>query len=189
MPTLNLKPNHKVVTTYYAALDEYKHQRATHETAVRAAFQTLLETCARQVEWTLICEQTLRVPDRNPIRLDGMLFDRHRLPRGTWEAKGVHGNLRADIQTKFDAGYPQDNILFQTPERAILYQNSREVLDADITNPATLVAVLQSFFGYERENAAQWETAIAEFRTPRPGTGTRGGKPHPNAARNQHAIP
>ncbi len=165
MPTLNLKPNHKVVTTYYAALDEYKHQRATHETAVRAAFQTLLETCARQVEWTLICEQTLRVPDRNPIRLDGMLFDRHRLPRGTWEAKGVHGNLRAEIQTKFDAGYPQDNILFQTPERAILYQNSREVLDADITNPATLVAVLQSFFGYERENAAQWETAIAEFRT------------------------
>ena len=98
-------------------------------------------------------------------RLDGMLFDRHRLPRGTWEAKGVHGNLRAEIQTKFDAGYPQDNILFQTPERAILYQNSREVLDADITNPATLVAVLQSFFGYERENAAQWETAIAEFRT------------------------
>ena len=165
MPTLNLKPNHKVVTTYYAALDEYKHQRATHETAVRAAFQTLLETCARQVEWTLICEQTLRVPDRNPIRLDGMLFDRHRLPRGTWEAKGVHGNLRADIQTKFDAGYPQDNILFQTPERAILYQNSREVLDADITNPATLVAVLQGFFGYERENAAQWEAAIAEFRT------------------------
>ena len=165
MPTLNLKPNHKVVTTYYAALDEYKHQRATHETAVRAAFQTLLETCARQVEWTLICEQTLRVPDRNPIRLDGMLFDRHRLPRGTWEAKGVHGNLRAEIQTKFDAGYPQDNILFQTPERAILYQNSREVLDADITNPATLVAVLQSFFGYERENAAQWEAAIAEFRS------------------------
>ena len=165
MPTLNLKPNHKVVTTYYAALDEYKHQRATHETAVRAAFQTLLETCARQVEWTLICEQTLRVPDRNPIRLDGMLFDRHRLPRGTWEAKGVHGNLRAEIQTKFDAGYPQDNILFQTPERAILYQNSREVLDADITNPATLVAVLQCFFDYERENAAQWEAAIAEFRT------------------------
>ena len=165
MPTLNLKPTHKAITTYYAALGEYRHQRATHETAVRAAFQTLLETCARQVEWTLICEQTLRVPGRNPIRLDGMLFDRHRLPCGTWEAKGVKGNLRTEIEKKFDAGYPQDNILFQTPERAILYQNGREVLDADITNPATLVAVLQGFFGYERENTAQWEAAIAEFRT------------------------
>ena len=165
MPTLNLKPHHKVVTTYYTALDEYRHQRATHETAVRAAFQTLLETCARQVKWTLICEQTLRVPGRNPIRLDGMLFDRHRLPRGTWEAKGVHGNLRAEIQTKFDADYPQDNILFQTPERAILYQNGKEVLDADITDPGTLVSVLQLFFSYERENAAKWEAAVAEFKT------------------------
>ena len=165
MPTLNLKPHHKVVTTYYTALDEYRHQRATHETAVRAAFQTLLETCARQVKWTLICEQTLRIPGRNPIRLDGMLFDRHRLPRGTWEAKGVHGNLRAEIQTKFDADYPQDNILFQTPERAILYQNGKEVLDADITDPGTLVDVLQRFFSYERENAAKWEAAVAEFKT------------------------
>ncbi len=165
MPRLTLKPTHKSITTYYTALDEYQHQHATHETAVRAAFQTLLETCARQVDWTLICEQTLRIPSRNSIRLDGMLFDRHRLPRGTWEAKGVHGNLRAEIQTKFDAGYPQDNILFQTPERAILYQNGKQVLDADITDPTTLVAVLQLFFGYERENAAEWEAAVAEFRT------------------------
>ena len=116
------------------------------------------------MNWTLICEYTLRIPGRNPIRLDGALLDKHNLPRGTWEAKDVHGNLRAEIQTKFDAGYPQDNILFQTPERAILYQNGREVLDADITDANTLVSVLKTFFAYEREHAAEWETAIAEFR-------------------------
>ena len=131
---------------------------------MRAAFQALLETCAKQMNWTLICEYTLRIPGRNPIRLDGALLDKHNLPRGTWEAKGVHGNLRAEIQTKFDAGYPQDNILFQTPERAILYQNGREVLDADITDADTLVSVLKTFFAYERQHAAEWETAIAEFR-------------------------
>ena len=131
---------------------------------MRAAFQGLLETCARQMNWTLICEYTLRIPGRNPIRLDGALLDKHNLPRGTWEAKGIHGNLRAEIQTKFDAGYPQDNILFQTPERAILYQNGREVLDADITDADTLVSVLKTFFAYERQHAAEWETAIAEFR-------------------------
>ena len=190
MPTLNLKPTHKAITAYYAALERYQKLGVSHETAVRAAFQALLEACARQRHWTLVCEYTLRVQERTrgtgpratvipetrgtgpratvipvTIRLDGALFDEHNLPRGTWEAKGVHGNLRAEIDKKFDAGYPQDNILFQTPERAILYQNGHEVLDADITAPETLVTVLETFFAYERENAAEWHAAIAEFKT------------------------
>ena len=164
MTTLNLKPTHKAITAYYTALDRYQQHGVTHETAVRAAFQALLEACTRQLDWTLICEQTLRLPDKNPIRLDGALLDEHSLPRGTWEAKGVHGNLRAEIQTKFDAGYPQDNILFQTPERAILYQNGMEVMDADITVSETLVTVLQTFFAYERANAAEWRAAVARFK-------------------------
>ena len=176
MPTLNIKPTHKAITAYYAALDRYRQHGISHETAVRAAFQALLEVGARQMNWTLVCEYTLRVPERSrgtgpratvplgTIRLDGALLDAYSLPRGTWEAKGVHGNLRAEIQTKFDAGYPQDNILFQTPERAILYQNGREVMDADITEPAPLVAVLKAFFGYERAHAAEWEAAVTAFR-------------------------
>ena len=211
MPTLNLKPTHKAITAYYAALERYQQLGVSHETAVRAAFQALLEACARQRHWTLVCEYTLRVPESSrgtgpratvlpgsrgtgpratvpgrrdlpvstgsrgtgpratvppgSIRLDGALLDEYNLPRGTWEAKGVHGNLRAEIEKKFDAGYPQDNILFQTPERAILYQNGREVLDADITAPETLVTVLETFFAYERENAAEWHAAVAEFKT------------------------
>ena len=189
MPTLNIKPTHKAITAYYAALDRYRQHGISHETAVRAAFQALLEVGARQMNWTLVCEYTLRVPERsrgtgpratvlpetrgtgpratghnNTIRLDGALLDAYSLPRGTWEAKGVHGNLRAEIEKKFDAGYPQDNILFQTPERAILYQNGKEVMDADITEPAPLVAVLKAFFGYERAHAAEWEAAVTAFR-------------------------
>ena len=164
MTTLNLKPTHKAITAYYAALDRYQQHGVAHETAVRAAFQALLEACTRQLDWTLICEQTLRLPGRNPIRLDGALLDEHSLPRGTWEAKGVKGALRAEIDKKFDAGYPQDNILFQTPERAILYQNGTEVMDADITVSKTLVTVLQTFFAYERANAAEWRAAVARFK-------------------------
>ena len=172
MATLNLKPTHKAVTAYYDALDRYRQHGVTHETAVRAAFQALLETCARQLNWTLICEQTLRIPGRNPIRLDGALLDEHSLPCGTWEAKGVKGNLRAEVENKFDVGYPQDNILFQTPERAILYQNGREVIDADITDAETLVSVLQTFFAYERAHAAQWHVAVARFKDIVPELGT-----------------
>ena len=183
MPTLTLKPTHKAVTAYYTALERYRQHGVSHETAVRAAFQALLEACARQVNWTLICEYSLRVPANSQgyrdkdvpptretgpraavIRLDGALLDEHSLPRGTWEAKGVRGNLRAEIEKKFDAGYPQDNILFQTPERAILYQHGREVINADITERETLVTVLETFFAYERENAAQWRAAVAKFK-------------------------
>ena len=172
MPTLNLKPTHKSITAYYDALDRYRQHGVTHETAVRAAFQALLEACAKQRNWTLICEQTLRIPGKNPIRLDGALLDEHSLPRGTWEAKGVHGNLLAEIEKKFDVGYPDDNILFQTPERAILYQNGHEVLDADITERDSLVTVLQTFFAYERAHAAQWHAAVARFKDIVPEIGT-----------------
>ena len=56
MPTLNLKPTHKPVKSYYAALDQFAKLDVTHETAVRAAFQALLEHCARQCRWTLVPE-------------------------------------------------------------------------------------------------------------------------------------
>ena len=172
MTTLNLKPTHKSIVTYYDALHRYRRHGVSHETAVRAAFQALLEACARQRDWTLICEYTRRLPGSTAIRLDGALLDEHSLPRGTWEAKGIKGTLRAEIDKKFAAGYPQDNILFQTPERAILYQNGVEVLDADITERETLVTVLQTFFAYEREHAAEWDAAIAEFKVRVPELGS-----------------
>ncbi len=180
MPTLNIKPTHKAITTYYDALDRYRQHGVTHETAVRAAFQALLEVGARQLNWTLVCEYTLRIPGGSRgtgprttvIRLDGALLDEHSLPCGTWEAKGVKGNLHAEVQKKFDGGYPQENILFQTPERAILYQNGSEVMDADITAPETLVTVLKAFFAYERAHAAQWHAAVARFKDIVPELGT-----------------
>ena len=52
MPTLNLKPTHKSVKSYYAALDQFAKLGVTHETAVRASFQGLLGHCARQCRWT-----------------------------------------------------------------------------------------------------------------------------------------
>ena len=42
MPTLNLKPTHKPIKSYYAAIDQFAQIGVTHETAVRAAFQDLI---------------------------------------------------------------------------------------------------------------------------------------------------
>ena len=59
MPALNLKSIHKPVKSYYAALEQFARLGITHETAVRTAFQTLLEQRTLQCGWTLVPEYAL----------------------------------------------------------------------------------------------------------------------------------
>ncbi len=164
MPTLNLKPTHKPIKSYYAALDRFANLGVTHETAVRAAFQTLLQHCARQCGWTLVPEHAVNPRRGRRIIVDGALIDDFRLTHGYWEAKDIHDDLPAEVERKFAAGYPRDNILFQTPQRAILWQNGRMLLDNDLTDPAQLIETLQAFFAYRPQEYAAWEEAVAQFK-------------------------
>ncbi len=164
MPTLNLKPTHKSVKTYYAALDQFAKLGVTHETAVRAAFQALLENCARQCKWTLVPEFGVSTGRGKRIVVDGALVDDFRLTHGCWEAKDIHDDLPAEVERKFAAGYPRENILFQTPQRAMLCQNGRLVLDADLKDAGQLIETLQMFFGYRPQEYAAWEEAVAQFK-------------------------
>ncbi len=164
MPTLNLKPTHKPVRAYYESLDQFDRLGVTHETAVRSAFQSLLESCGKQFDWTLIPEHPMTLNRNKRIVVDGALIDDFRLPHGYWEAKDIHDDLPNEVQRKFEAGYPTDNILFQTPQRAILYQDDRRVLDADLTDPKQLIETLQTFFAYRPQEIAEWEGAVAQFK-------------------------
>ena len=164
MPTLNLKPTHKSVKSYYAALDQFAKLDVTHETAVRAAFQALLGHCARQCRWTLVPEFGVSTGRGRRIVVDGALVDDFRLTHGCWEAKDIHDDLPAEVERKFAAGYPRDNILFQTPRRAMLWQNGRLALDADLTDAGKLIETLQMFFGYRPQEYAAWEEAVAQFK-------------------------
>ena len=164
MSTLNLKPTHKPVKSYYAALDQFAQLGITHETAVRAAFQSLLEHCARQCGWTLVPEHAISTRRGKRIVVDGALIDSYRLTHGYWEAKDIDDDLPAEVDRKFAAGYPDDNILFQTPQRAILWQNGRMTLDADLTDAGQLIETLQTFFGYRPQEYAAWEEAVAQFK-------------------------
>ena len=73
LPTLALKPNYKPIKTYYAALDQFTHLNITHETALRAAFQSLLEHCARQCRWTLVPEHAASVRLGNRSTLEWII--------------------------------------------------------------------------------------------------------------------
>ena len=128
MERLNLKPTHKPVQNYYEALRQFKTIDVSHEGAVRSAFQTLLESCGRQFDWKLVPEWIKKAGARS-IRVDGALVDEYRITHGYWEAKDTADDLAKEVKKKIAAGYPQDNIIFQAPDRAIVMQNGRVVLD------------------------------------------------------------
>ena len=164
MQRLELKPTHKPVQNYYSALRQFDDLGVTHETAVRSAFQGLLDHCARQHDWTLVPEWEIRRPRQHPLRVDGALLDNFRLTHGFWEAKDIRDDLPKEARKKFALGYPRDNILFQTPRRALLFQNDSLAFDADLTKPPALIDALNAFFGYTPPAYTEWERAVTEFQ-------------------------
>ena len=171
MLSLTLKPTHKPIKAYDDAIKQFDRLGVTHETAVRSAFQSLLEYCARQFNLTLVPEHSITVHRNKRIVVDGVLIDDFQLPHGYWEAKDIHDNLPIQVQRKFAAGYPRDNILFQTPQRAILWQNGQQTLDADLNDPMQLIGVLETFFSHRPQEYTEWEEAVAQFKNKVPALG------------------
>lgn len=164
MITLDLKPTSKAVKDYYAGLTEFEKHGVTHEMAVRSAFQRLLEHCSRRVGWTFIGEYKYRRRGRKPASIDGGMVDDFTVPQAYWEAKDTDDDLPKEIQSKFSDGYPRDNIVFQEPRRAVLWQGGRQICDEDITKPDALVYVVQELFKYRSDTQSNWEDAVKDFK-------------------------
>jgi predicted helicase len=163
MPILNLKPTHKAVIAYYDSLARFEELGISHESAVRSAFQELLEHCARQFDWKLIPEYRQKVKGGKQVQIDGALLDQWHLDHGLWEAKDRADDLDKEIKNKLSAGYPSDNILFQAPRRAVLYQQGTRQFDADLTKPDQLVHILTLFIEYAPAVIVNWGKAIEQF--------------------------
>jgi hypothetical protein len=166
MNKLKLKPTYRVVKDYYTELNNLTQLSLFTEGAVSPTFAALLRYCAGQFKWTLAERFPMRPrgSGQRIIYVDGALLDPFKLRHGVWEAKDSDDALEREVELKFKAGYPQDNILFQAPDRAILWQDGYQVVDADISRPPTLVDVLQEFFAYQPPAFEQWEQAVAEFK-------------------------
>jgi predicted helicase len=164
MQKLNLKSSHKTITDYYKSLEGLESINVSNETSIRQTFQGLLQHCAKQFKWTLVPEWKIKREGKSPISVDGALVDTYKLTHGYWEAKDEHDDLNKEIKRKLALGYPRNNILFQSPKRAVLYQDNNLLLDADITNPAKLIEILKLFFEYRPPEIAEWEEAAEEFQ-------------------------
>ena len=173
MPKLNLKPSHKAIRDYYTTLQQYEKHAITHEGAVSSPFDTLLQTCAKQVNATLVPQYTMHTSKGNRIVIDGVILDAYGLPFAYWEAKDMEDNLYKAVLEKRDAGYPLDNIFFQNPQHGILYQNGEQVFDVDITDPTRLITALQHLFAAPPAALANWHAAVAEFKEKVPALGRK----------------
>ena len=150
----------KAIDHYYKELAAYETHKVTHETAVRSAFQNLLAAFAQSANWILIPEQSLA----NGKRPDGTLRDSFNLPRGYWEAKDTRDDLITEIRKKINAGYPVSNTIFEDTRRAVLYQNNKPILNADLTQPKDLTSVLDLFFHYAAPDIETFEHAVEDFK-------------------------
>lgn len=161
---LSLKPTSAAVKAYYDDLHQYGQLSMDHEGTVRKAFEGLLITCGKKVKpaLTFIGEYPVQRA-RSFVRVDGAMVDSYHLAHGYWEAKDEHDDLDREVARKLDKGYPTDNIIFQAPERAILYQAGSKILDLDISRPEPLVKIVNEFFDYKARHIVEWEEAVRDF--------------------------
>ena len=165
-----LNPRHAAIKNYYKTLAELRSQNVANESALRPAFQNLLAESARLHGWTLIPELSTESRGRTVIP-DGTVRDGNDLPRGYWEAKDSADNLEAEIAKKIQRGYPTSNIIFEDTQQAILYQDKREVLRADLANPLQLADLVNLFHTHVEPEIETFEKAIEEFKDRVPGLG------------------
>ena len=163
MSLFSLKPAHKPVQHYYATLKTFHDLGHDTEGNTRAAFADLLKRCASSYDWHLVEEYPFKGTSKQPLRADGALVDSLTLVHGLWEAKDTTDDLQREIKSKVAKGYPLTNILFQSPDRAVLYQDNRIALDCDLRDPEKLIEILQLFFDHRQPHEVDWEEAVVKF--------------------------
>lgn len=141
-----------------------KFSGSLNEQVIREAFKDLLKAWSKQNDLFFVAEHQIDTGQKTKIYVDGAVLHSLRVPLGLWEAKDTKDDLEEEIRTKFAKGYPQDNILFENSETAILIQNKNEVFRCEMQDTENLLKLLNLFFSYERQEIAEFRKAVAQFQ-------------------------
>jgi predicted helicase len=153
------------ITLYYNDLENAIHYGgSSKETAIRFAFQKLLEKYAETKDLKLVPEISTKNKQGKIITPDGTLKDSIRNDWGYWESKDEKDDINEEIKNKFAKGYPADNILFEDSNTAVLYQHNEEVKRVDMKDAEALHAILTKFLQYERPEVHDFREAIEKFK-------------------------
>ena len=162
-----IMPTYTHIETYYSKLQELvQFGGSDNELNIRRAFENCLDAYCREHKEKLVLIPELKAPGN--IIPDGTVKDTLRMARGYWEAKDTHDDLDAEIQRKFDRGYPKDNIVFEDSETAVLVQNGGVALRVDMSRPGELHRLIRRFLDYELPNIEEFRQAQVQFKTDLP---------------------
>ena len=160
-------PSYPHIDRYYAEKQRLiDYGGSDNEQSIRRAFALCLDSYCRDHRDKLALVEELDAPLRN--RPDGTVRDSLRMTRGYWEAKDSHDDLEAEIQTKFNRGYPSDNIVFEDSLTAVLFQNGTQAMRADMSRPADLHRIIRTFLDYELPEIEEFRQAQQQFKADLP---------------------
>ncbi len=162
-------PRYNAPMPSYPHIDRYRQELADliqyggsdSELNIRPAFQNCLDAYCRDHR-----ERLRLIPElaAGPNVPDGTVKDALRMARGYWEAKDTQDNLDAEIQAKFNRGYPRDNIVFEDSETAVLFQNGAQAMRVDMARPGQLHRLIQRFLDYELPEIEEFRHARQQFK-------------------------
>ena len=137
-----------------------------NEENIRPAFQNCLDSYCRDHRERLVLIPELKTSPSN--KPDGTVKDSLRMARGYWEAKDSHDDLDAEIQAKFNRGYPRDNIIFEDSETAVLIQNGSEAMRADMSRDGEIHRLIRIFLDHELPEIQEFRQAQRQFKADLP---------------------
>lgn len=149
--------------------EQHRVTGSLNERVVRKAFADLLERTGRAHDLVFTNEWEGRGPRGNNIAVDGALVPKIlRKPFGYWEAKDSKDDLDREIRDKIAKGYPDDNIIYEDTQTAILRQDGREVMRVALADDDALLKLIEAFYAHEPPELSEFKAASAKFRADLP---------------------
>ena len=136
-----------------------------NETTIRRSFINLINHYAEEKNLYLVEEEAIKNDKNQNIRPDGVLKDGFSAQYGLYEAKDPKDNIDKEIHQKINIkSYPTENILFENAEVAVLYQDGKEMMRADMQEDEQLDRILKQFINFRRKEIEDFEKAIQVFK-------------------------
>lgn len=154
-----------LVTQYQVEVEKIiRYGGCKKETSIRNAFERLLNDYCKPRNYLLIPELDFKTKFNTTVFPDGTVKDAIRLEHGWWESKDQYDRLDEEIEKKFEKGYPDENILFEDSQTAVLIQHSQEVARVSMKDAEALDRLLNVFVEYERAEVRDFRAAIVKFK-------------------------
>lgn len=159
----------QLVQQFLNELDRIKKfSGSINEQTIREAFKDLLKAWAKQSDLLFVAELEYDTAQKTKVYPDGTILHGLRVPLGFWESKDTSDKLDEEIQKKSAKGYPQDNIIYENSDEAVLIQHRQEAFRCKMQDTDNLLKLLNLFFGYERPEIAEFRKAVEQFKADLP---------------------